>query len=103
MMRKDPVQSSAKASRGWCKPGAMGNGAALCVAPGEESGVALVTGERGRGPVGLRQPEWYRESRLFVPGAAGVFILGSVPAGTAKGLIARPLETFSFMRVVDKR
>ena len=22
-----------------------------------------------------RQPEWYRESRLFVPGAAGVFIL----------------------------
>ena len=47
-MRKDPVHASAQASRGWCKPGAMGNRAALCLAPGEESGVALVTGERGR-------------------------------------------------------
>ena len=55
---------------------------------------ACVKGERGYA-LWAYQPEWYRESRLFVPGTAGVFYLGSVPAGTAKGLIARPLETFS--------
>ena len=45
-------------------------------------------------PVG-RQPEWYRELRLFVPGRQTFYFWDSVPAGTAKGLIARPLETFS--------
>ena len=46
------------------------------------------------------QPEWYRESRLFVPGRQAFFYYfgvkqNTVPAGTAKGLIDRPLETFS--------
>lgn len=51
------------------------------------------------------QPEWYRESRLFVPGTAGVFYYfgvkqNTVPADTAKGLIDRPLET-SFLSQRD--
>ena len=84
-MRKDPVHASAQASRGRCKPGAMGNRAALCVAPGEESGVALVTGERGRG--------------RMMPASTGVVprIASVRPRGGRRFFIETGLESITFL------